>query len=376
MRNKVTGIKLIGIWLALVLVILCIIPGCGPSRLNSSSKSDSKSTITITDCAGRLVEVPAQVERIACLYAFSGHVFTLLGKGDHIVATVEGLKRDKLLTQMYPAILEASVPVTSGAINIEELLKTKPDIVFIRGEIARNEAEMEKLEKSGLCCLAVDYNNMKDQQYAINMIGEAIGASDLAADYNRYYRESVERVRQRVANIPAAERTRVYHSVNEATRTDTRDSLPADWLAATGVDNVSLGENLKLLEGKYYAGLEQILLWDPEFILCNEAGVADYILTNPQWRPLQAVKNKKVLQLPNGISRWGHPGSLETPLAVMWTAKTVYPQLFTDLDMEKETALYYQRFYNYELTPEDVKHILSGQGMRIPKQRENSPKNT
>ncbi len=147
---------------------------------------------------------------------------------------------------------------------------------------------------------------------------------------------------ERVAAIPEADRIRVYHSVNEATRTDKRGTLPAEWTEMAGAVNVSLDQDLRLLEDKYFASLEQILLWNPDVIIVNEDGVTDYILENPQWSPLKAVKQGKVYQMPNGVSRWGHPNSLETPLALVWTADLLYPELFADVDLEEMTRGFYR----------------------------------
>lgn len=328
----------------------------------------TQDTIMVTDSIGRQVAIPAKVDRIACLYAFSGHVVTMLGKSTNIVAVVDGLKRDVLLTEMSPGIKTALVPVTSGTINIEELLKARPDIAFISGDTAKNEGEVEKLRKSKIPYLVVDYRNIKEQQYAIQMIGQAVGAEEKAQRYNAYYQSCIDAVQAKVKDIPLEERVKVYHSVNEATRTDVKDTLPADWIQVAGAFNVSVNENLRVVDGnKYIASLEQILVWNPQVILVNEAGVADYIMGNSQWSKINAVEHGKVYQMPNGISRWGHPGSLETPLAVLWTAKTLYPDRFPDLDMAKEAKNFYQEFFNYPLSDEAVAQVLSGKGMRIPK---------
>ncbi|WP_425806229.1 ABC transporter substrate-binding protein [Desulfitobacterium sp. Sab5] len=341
----------------------------GDSRQSDSDQGKiAGETIQVTDSIGRKVNVPAKVERVACLYAFSGHVATMLGKSENIVAVVDGLKRDVLLTDIAPEIKNAAVPTNGGIINIEELLKAKPDLVFISGDTAANEGEIEKLNKSKLPYLVVDYKNIKEQQYTIEMIGKVLGAEDKAKKYNDYYQAAIDRVQAKVKDIPIEDRVKVYHSVNEAARTDTKDSLPADWLLQAGAYNVSLNEKLKVVEGnKYFASLEQILLWNPQVILVNEAGVTDYILGNSQWSSIDAVKNKKVYQMPNGISRWGHPGSLETPLAILWTAKTLYPDRFSDIDVTKEAKDFYKEFFNTSLTDDMAAQVLSGKGMRIPK---------
>jgi iron complex transport system substrate-binding protein len=86
---------------------------------------------------------------------------------------------------------------------------------------------------------------------------------------------------------------------------------------------------------------------------------------------VSAVKNKRVYQMPIGISRWGHPGSLETPLALLWTAKTIYPDYFRDIDIFAETKTFYKRFFNYELGDALVRQMLTGQGMRLDKNKTN-----
>lgn len=369
MKSKTADI--IAFILIISLVFVLALTGCskdqGHASENQSGSGKQENKITVVDYLGRKVEVPEKVEKIGCLYAFSGHVAAMLGEGSKIAAVVDGLKRDKLMGELVPEIKNAAVPVTSGAINIEELLKAKPDVVFVKSDTAGNKGETEKLDKSRIPYLVVDYKNMKEQQYIIEMIGKAIGAYEKAKKYTEYYQASIEYVRKRTADIPANRRVRVYHSVNEATRTDNKDTLPADWMQAVGVINVSVDQNLKLLEDKYFASLEQIFLWDPDIIMANELGVADYIMNNSQWHTLRAVKSKKVYQMPNGISRWGHPGSLETPLALLWAAKTVYPEKFADLDIKLETKKYYKEFFNLDLTDETVSQILSGNGMRISK---------
>lgn len=361
----VKGIRKTITVLVLILAVL-LINGCTSGK-PAVLKPGNESSKVVTDFLGRQVKVPVKVSRIGCLYAFSGHVVAMLGRGADIVAVVDGLKRDKLLTEMVPGIKQSLVPSVSGAINIEELIRANPDLVFVRTETAKNPGEVEKLEKSGIPYLVVDYRNMKEQQATIEMIGRAIGAEDRAQKYIAYYNDSLGRVAQRLAQIPVSKRVKLYHSVNEAVRTDSRDTLPADWTQAAGAINVSVNSRLRTDAEKSYASLEQIYLWDPDVIIANEMGVADYILHSEPWSGLRAVKNHKVYQMPNGVSRWGHPGSLETPLAVLWTAKTLYPELFRDVDMVHETQKFYQEFWNFPVSKEVAEQILTGEGMRISK---------
>lgn len=352
--------------LVIVLMLGLILTG-GCMKQKAGDSQTNVDTITITDCIGRQVKVPVPINRIACLCPESGYAVAMFGKGEQMVAVVDGLQRDLILTDMYPMIKELPLPKVSGAINIEELVKSRPDVVFVKSDTFNNEAETEKLNKTKIPFLAVDFNSMQGQQYAVEMIGQAVGATDKAAQYNAYYQKCIDRVQERVGSIPNKARVRVYHSLNEATRTDIKGSLSSDWMQAAGAYDVAVNENLRALEGKYFASLEQILLWNPDVILVNEGVVGNYILTDKQWSPLKAVKNRQVLQLPKGMSRWGHPSSPETPMAILWTAKALYPDKFADLDMIAETKYFYKEFFGLQLSDEIVNKILFGEGMRAAK---------
>jgi iron complex transport system substrate-binding protein len=133
--------------------------------------------------------------------------------------------------------------------------------------------------------------------------------------------------------------------------------------------NVSVGEPLRVYDNANFASMEQILLWDPDVIIVNEEDVDQYILTNKKWASLKAVKTGRVYKIPNGISRWGHPGGLETPLAILWTVKTLYPDRFPELNLKEIIHDFYARFFNHTLSAEMMEKILSGRGMRLPKSK-------
>ncbi len=351
----------------IIVSILFLMGACGSNNSEQILQTEpSEDTILVIDSFGREVQVPEKVDRIAALYSFAGYAVSLLGSGNDLVGVPGGLKRDVLLTEIFPKIADASVP-RSGTINIEELLRINPDVVIIRGDTAVNEKEVEKLDNSGIPYIIVEFSTMKEQQEAISIIGKAIGKSQEAEEFNNYYNDVIARVDEVIKDIPLDERVRVYHSENQATRTIHKNSLAADWSKAAGIINVSVGEELELEGNDYYANIEQILLWDPEVIIANETSAIKVITGHPQWSGISAVRNGKVYKLPQGISRWGHPGSVETPLAILWTAKTAYPDKFEHIDIKEEVRYFYKTFFNWELDDDMVETILRGEDLRKPK---------
>lgn len=353
------------VFFLIVVISAALLTGCAGSRPAAADHSGApvREGKVVMDALGRKVPIPEKVERIACLYAMSGQIVVMLGNGNQIVAVVDGLKRDIFLTQLAPNIKTAAVPSAGGVVNLEELLAVKPDVIFISADVVQNPSEAEKLDKSRIPYFVVDCKTIAEQQQVIEMVGAVIGKSDTARKYNAFYQSTINRVQTQISGIMPNDRARIYHSILEPTRTDMPHTLSADWLKHTGVINVSI-EAAAAAGGnsKFFVNIEQILLWQPDAILVNEKGVVEQILNDPQWAALQAVKQRKVYQMPVGISRWGHPGSIETPLAILWTAKTIYPEQFSKVDLATETKQYYQEFFGLDLTDEAVMVILDGKG--------------
>lgn len=350
-------------------VIAIIFSGCGQrAGVDGAKETTGKS---VTDFAGRTVQL-GKVERIACLWAISGQTVVMLGKGEQIVAVVPGLKRDQMLNQLAPTLATADMPTIGGVINIESLLNTNPDVIFISPDVYHNKNEVEKLDKTGIPYVVVGYSSMVEQQKMIELIGDVVGVKEKAMKYNQYYRDCIDRVHMRIGDVPADARPRVYHSVVEPLKTDPSPSLPDDWLRAVGAINVSAENNVKS-DGNFVS-LEQVIAWNPQVIIVNEDGVVDAIVGNPQWRAIEAVQKGQVWQMPVGISRWGHPGGLETPLAILWTAKMLYPNRFADVDMVAEMKSFYKEFFSMEVSDELAEKILSGKGMISKKSKNNAQK--
>lgn len=334
---------------------------------NLSPVECASGNITVSDCYNRRVTIPAEIKRIGCLYAFSGHVVTMLGRGDDIVAVVRGLKRDRMLTEISPSIQNAAVPNLNDSLNMEELARVKPDVVFIKDTVARKKSDTEMLAKLGIPYVVISFSNIEEQKKAILVIGKAIGRVGEAQRYIDYYKTTGERVKKITAGISQQNRVRLYHSILEPLKTDGKKSISVEWMDIAGVINVSAEDKNGFSGEEYFANIEQVLLWNPGAIITHEDEAYGIITGSTQWSAIEAVRNKKVFRMPNGISRWGHPGSLETPLAMLWTVKMIYPEYAGSIDMKREAISFYKKFFDYTLTDQMADQVLRGQGMRKSK---------
>ena len=62
--------------------------------------------------------------------------------------------------------------------------------------------------------------------------------------------------------------------------------------------------------------------------------------------------------MPLGMYRSYTPGA-DTPVTLLWFAKTTYPELFEDIDIVQEAKDYYKEVFGVELTDEQAASIFA-----------------
>ena len=344
-----------------LLLALALLSGC-------AAQPGTAGTRAVTDSAGRTVALPAEVGRIACVCPFTGPILVMLGCGEKITTACNNMTRSVLLNELCPGMAAVPAAKSGGSVNAETVLQYGADVLFVDAATYAAAEQREKLDALGIPYVVIACDTLERQLEAVGVIGAAVGQTARAEAYVRWCRETMDAVARTCAAIPAARRARLYHAVNEAVRTDAAGSVCAEWIALTGAENVSLAESDALRRDgeKTYTTLEQIYVWDPDLIICNEIGVDDYILGDEKWAGLRCVQAGRVYQIPVGIARMGHPTSTETPLALLWLAELLYPDDF-EIDMPRELKDYYRTFYGYELSDALAAAILNGDDMRTAK---------
>lgn len=350
--------------IVLLLIAVMTLPGCTPAVPDVQV-----ATKIVVDVDGRSVEIPADPRRVACLYASTAHMLAVVDAGDRIVGAPGGVKRDVLMRLKYPGIESISVPFQEGIINIEELVDIDADLALIRRTTATSPSEVEKLDNLGIPYLVVDYTDMKELKDAIRVVGEVFDEEQQAAAFNTFFDETVALVDERLADLPDSERPRVYHAVNEASRTDRTGDICDEITRRAGIDNVSVTSASNLISDaeKSYTTLEQIYEWNPDHIVANDVNSVAYMLKDSKWSGLSAVKTGRVHPLPVGVTRWVHPGSIEAHMGTLFLARQFHPERFEDIDMAAYTKDYYRRFFGLDLSDEQVRSMLVGEGMRLSK---------
>lgn len=351
------------------------------SQVAESVEEDKANTEThiVVDHGGNSVEVPNKIERIVVtgIWPLPAVLSVFFNSADKIVGIAPQSKtaaENSLLATVYPEILNAETNFTDGtAINIEELVKLKPDVVFYS---ENNKEQKETMLNAGIPAIGISangwhYDCITTLNEWLNTLTEVFKYSDdisiLTARSERAKEKSNEiydMIKGRVSSLSDEEKKRVFflfQYTDSAMLTSGENFFGQWWADAVGAINVA---NELKNDNSVSTNLEQVYAWNPEMIIITNFTTAlpndlyNNTIGSYDWSGVKAVADKEVYKMPLGMYRTYTPG-IDTPITLLWFAKTVYPDIFSDVDLVSETRNYYKEIFDIDLTDDQIKGIFN-----------------
>lgn len=329
----------------------------------------AQDTQTVVDRMGRAVTVPTEINRIVTHFLpFPSAWFISTGSAKEIVGMHPDSKQvaeRSLLGRIAPDVLNADTGFTEGnTVNVEELLRLSPDI-FVSYETMPAIADVERI---GIPVVAMDVLSNSGgnviQTYGgwLELLGELAGQRERAADIIAYANDALARTRARIAEIAEEDRPGALFFARleeNSLKINSAGHFGHFWVTEGGSRNLA-PEGLPPLAD---IDMEQIYNLNPEVIF-----ISNFSPTKPEdlyenrvpgqdWSHVKAVQNKRVYKVPEGIFQW-YPPSADAPLMLQWIAQVTHPDMFNDYKIESVIHDYYQRFYSYDLSAEEIALIL------------------
>lgn len=362
----------------LVSLLLCVamllsLAACGATAVPSAPDDQPKAdTITVTDHLDLQVEVPANVERIAVcsIWPLPSVLSVFFNSAEKIVAMPEPsltAAQNSLLGELYPEILDVNTSfMTGNEVNVEELMKLDPDVVFYSASLP---ALGEQLTQAGFSAVAVsvnkwNYNCIETLNNWIALLSEIFPENDKTALVEQHSNEIYNLIQERVSAVPEEERPSalfLYRYDDTELVTSGSKFFGQWWADASGAVNV--GEEIDQ-DNAVTVNMEQIYSWNPDMVFLTNFTSAqpedlyNNTVGNYDWSSISAVENQRVYKCPLGIYRSYTPGA-DTPVTLMWYAKTVYPELFEDINLTEEAKEYYRTVFGIELTDSQIENIFA-----------------
>lgn len=316
----------------------------------------------ITDQLDRKVTIPDHIHRAVVLQHQTLNIAVQLDATKQIVGVLSNWKKQlgKNYVRLAPELENMAMPGDLNSVNIESLLALKPDVVFVTNyappEMIKQISDVnipvvaislrtgEAGEKGKLNPTLTDedkaYNDGLKQ--GIKLIAEVFEKKQQSNELIKAAFANRKLLADRLGNIPVDKRIRTYMA-NPDLGTYGSGKYTGLMMEHSGAYNVAAAT----IKGFKQVSLENVLEWNPAVILVQDRypDVVPKILNDQGWANIQAVKDKKVLLMPEYAKAWGYPMPEALALGEVWLAKALYPQRFQDVNLDKMVNDYYQKFY-------------------------------
>ncbi len=310
------------------------------------------------DSTGRTVTVPDEIEKVAVSGPLT-QIFLFALCPEKFVGVSSAWDETAALyipAEYYELPLLGQLYGGKGELNLETLLSSGAQVVLDVGEAKKGIREdMDALqEQTGLPFIHIDART-ETMGDAYRMAGELLGKEEEGLVLGRYCDEMYARM---VEIADSVEKTGLLYITGEGHNVIAQGSYHAEIIDLLA-DNLAVVDEPSSKGTGNEVDMEQILAWDPEFIIFAPDSVYDSVADDPTWQSLQAIRNGYYLEVPFGPYNWmGFPPSVQRYLGMMWMAKVLYPEA-ADYDLTAQVGKYFKLFYHCDLTGEQYEALMA-----------------
>jgi len=310
--------------------------------------ASADSQTTIVDMAGRKVTVSGRAERIITTSKPATLSVLSLGLADRMVAVDTHSPRVEINTAVYPAMSALpKIGNRSMGMNLEAIISLKPDLVILYAQ-KDGMITADRLSRSGIPAVIILPESMASIKAALRIIAQAAGCPERADTVIQAIDHVMSVVSARTDGLPAQQRKTVYYAGPEGFfSTASGNMLQDEMISLAGGINAG-----HALTGFFKSiSPEQFVQWNPDAVfVCREIrSSAGKYLKKPELAEVRAVKGKQFFCVPSGNAPWDFPSPLSA-LGVLWAAKCLYPDRFTDVDLIKEIDQFHEILFSRSFT--------------------------
>lgn len=308
--------------------------------------------VFVDDC-GREVTVPEEIKAVVpsgplsqiILFAIAPDMF--VGLADEWSDTAKGIIPDDyldlpVLGQLYG----------SASLNVEELAAVGPQIIVDIGEAKKSVAgDMYGLEaQTRIPSVHIDAS-LATMPDAYRKLGRLLGREEkgeaLASFCERVYSRTVAIMEQVGDDKVSA----LYILGQDGLNVMAKGSYHAELIDLL-TNNAAVVDNPVAKGSGNEVTMEQIVLWDPDFILFAPGSICETVSERETWKELRAVASRDYIEVPEGPHNWmGTPPAVQRYLGLIWLTAALYPD-YCDYDVKAEVMEFYELFYGCALSEE------------------------
>ena len=314
-----------------------------------------------TDSAGRIVVLPAQINRVMAAGP-TAEVLVYVLAPDKLIGWAQPLPRGAMPGRhtRIPVVGQLIGPnPTATAATVTQL---HPDVIIDAGMVTPERAAFadQISQATGTPYILLD-NSFDRTATMLRTVGRLLGVADRGDDLAGSAEHAINALRGRLLIQPATERPLVYYARGPSgLETGLPGSGAGAAIEAAGAINVAapLGTGDRVM-----VTLQQLQQWNPKIIIVQDPGFYQLVARSPAWRSLAAVRNKKVFLEPSSPFGWiDNPPGVNRLIGLYWLSQVFYPGDSQD-DLRTLMQDFYDKFYGIKLTDKQIEAIAKTAGI-------------
>ncbi|WP_054952822.1 ABC transporter substrate-binding protein [Flaviflexus massiliensis] len=325
-------------------------------------------TYIFTDSAGREVELPTNLERVASggplanIMIYSVRPEVLVGWS----SAPSDSAMDFIVEEYWDLPEYGKFYDNQSGFNREALMASDLQVIIDVGEWDEEYVKgLDELqEQVGIPVIIID-GNLENTAEGYRLMGDVLGEEERGEELAAYTEDILEGAEEAASQIPEDEKKTVYFAEREdGLSTILSGTIHAQTVEMVGGIVVADPATAESQQGGGTVSMEQLLSWDPDVIFFFPGSIYDSAADDPSWQALSAIANDTYYEVPGAPYNWiSRPPGPNRIVGINWMGQLLYPEYF-DNDIVEETKEFYELFYRYELSDDEVEEILGNSTLK------------
>jgi len=335
-------------------VLFCLVPALALAR-------------TITDSAGRNVEVPDTITKV---FAAGPPASILL----YMIAPEKMTgwpnppapeERPFIAPQYRDLPALGRLTGRGGTANLEVVLKVQPDFILDFGSIRDTYISLANnvQEQTKIPYVLID-GRFEATPAALRLLGDILGLKTRGEQLAKYVEDTFAEIDTALRAIPSEQRPRVYLARGpDGLETGVVGSINTEIIERAGGRNVAqaVGQS-----GLVRASMEQVIVANPDIILTWDRTFFGRVQEDPLWAGVKAVREKRIYLAPTAPFGWiDRPPSLNRVMGLKWLAGLFYPDL-SRRDLHETVREFYRLFYHVDPSDAELESLVASSKGKAP----------
>src|SRR5215475_6806506 len=315
---------------------------------------------TITDSAGRNVEVPDKIGKVFAagppasilLYMLAPEKMT----GWPNPPTSE--ERPFIAPQYRDLPALGRLTGRGGTANLEVVLKVHPDLILDFGSIRDTYISLANnvQEQTGIPYVLID-GRFEATPAALRLLADILGVSVRGEQLAKYVENTFAEIETALKTIPDEERPRVYLARGpDGLETGVVGSINTEIIERAGGRNVAQAAGQS---GLVRASMEQVIVANPDIILTWDRNFFGRVQQDRLGAEVRPVGEKGGFLAPTAPFGWiDRPPSLNRVMGLKWLAGLFYPDLLRQ-DLHETTREFYRLFYHVDPSDAELDSLVA-----------------